>query len=190
MKEAPLPHVHPKCKDDLDKRKEAISQAVDDYGYRLFCYARSFVSDHHLAEDAIQRLWLDAFRTFKIKQIKDIGLLKYRLLQILVDEVRKRNIHAEVDLSSLEDSDLPADEWLPEPDDEEEEARLWKHFWRNFDELNFTEEEKQGFWLKERYGYSIKEIAKRLDVPYATVGDRLNKVRDKCMAHLNGKRYE
>lgn len=189
MKNAPLPTIHPKSEDALDQKRQAISEAVDLYGLNLFNYAMQFVSDCHLAEDLLQTLWLDAFKHFAVSQINDIGLLKYRLIQLIINQLRRIKNRNEVELETLE-REFPADGWQPEPINEEEDLRLWKRFWGYFDKLDFIEEEKMGFWLKERYGYSIKEISKRLDVPYATVGERLKKVKDKCMEYLNGKRYE
>ena len=191
MKDVSLPLIHPKSEDTkaLDQRRQAVSEAVDTYGLDLFHYAMLFVADYQLAEDLLQTLWLDAFKHFALSQIGDIGLLKHRLIQLIINELRKARNRFEISLESLE-CDFPAADWQPEPVDDEEEARLWKRFWSNFSTLDFIEEEKRGFWLKERYGYSIKEISKCLDVPYATVGERLKRVRRKCMEYLNGRRYE
>jgi RNA polymerase sigma factor (sigma-70 family) len=189
MKDVSLPLIHPKSEDSIDQRRQAVSESVDAYGLHLLNYAMLFINDRHLAEDAVQTLWLDAFKRFTVPQINDIGLLKHRLIQIIINELRRFHNRFEIPLESLE-CEFPADDWLPEPVDDEDDTRLWERFWSYFDSLELIEEEKQGFWLKARYGYSIKEIAKRLDVPYATVGGRLKKVRDKCMEYLNGKRYE
>jgi RNA polymerase sigma factor (sigma-70 family) len=188
MKDVSLPLIHPKSEDSIDQRRQAVSESGCLWPpFAQLCDA--VYQRPALAEDAVQTLWLDAFKRFTVPQINDIGLLKHRLIQIIINELRRFHNRFEIPLESLE-CEFPADDWLPEPVDDEDDTRLWERFWSYFDSLELIEEEKQGFWLKARYGYSIKEIAKRLDVPYATVGGRLKKVRDKCMEYLNGKRYE
>ena len=72
----------------------------------------------------------------------------------------------------------------------EEEKNLKNAFWSNFRDAKLTEEQKDAFWLKERYGYTIIDISKHLHIPLSTVGDWINKVKHECATHYNRNQYE
>lgn len=182
------PNLHPTGEAIMAAREQAVEKAVDAYGLVLFNYARRLIRDHHLAEDMLQSLWLSVLERFPLEGIMQIGMLKRRLRQIVIDRIRLKVPQIEEPFECGA-NDVP-DRRVYEPLSATEESCLKELFWRNFQDVQLHGYEKDAFLLKARYGYTIKEVAEHLKAPTSTVSDWIQKVRRVCADSLNHNPYD
>lgn len=171
-------------------RLQLIEKAVDVYGLMLLHYIQGFTHDRDLADDILQSLWLKVMEHFETEHIMELGMLKRKARQLIIDNIRSSTRRMET-VKSV--SDLPETDGsyiFRECATPEEEKNLKNAFWSNFRDAKLTEEQKDAFWLKERYGYTIIDISKHLHIPLSTVGDWINKVKHECATHYNRNQYE
>lgn len=167
-------------------REEALVRAMDHFGTYLLGYFESLCKDRLLAEDLSQQLWVYVYEKFSEKDFEHAGFLKRKAYQLFVDEMRKRGVRSHV--TFVEDPpDYPSISDGREPMDAREERELFDSFWEQFDPLNFTDSEKQVFWLSARYGYTMKEVGEKLGIPHSTAHDWLKSVKGRCLQFLNSR---
>ena len=174
---------HPKSEAELAARKVAIEQAVEAYGSRLFNYIRVFINDYHFAEDLLQTLWLTVQEDLSSDQIMQIAMLRRRAQQLIIDSFRRKVPTLEVRMDSKSES-ASSQKLFLEPFTDSAERHLWKVFWENFEGVQLTDNEKDAFWLKERYGYTINELSEHFKTPRSTVCDWVQKVKRECANYL------
>jgi DNA-directed RNA polymerase specialized sigma24 family protein len=151
-----------KSEAELAARKVAIEQAVEAYGSRLFNYIRVFIGDYHIAEDLLQALWVSVLKDFGSDQILQIAMLRRRAQQLIIDSFRRKVPTLEVRMDSMPES-ASSHKLFLEPFTDNDERHLWKVFWENFEGVQLTDVEKDAFWLKERYGYTITELSEHFN---------------------------
>jgi RNA polymerase sigma factor (sigma-70 family) len=174
---------NPKNEADLAARKIAIEQAVEAYGSRLFNFIRVFINDYHIAEDLLQTLWVSVLKDFDSGQILEIAMLRHRAQQLIIDSFRRKVPTLEVRMDSTPES-ASSHKLFLEPFSDSAEQHLWKVFWENFECVQLTDNEKDAFWLKERYGYTINELSDHFATPRSTVCDWVQKVKRECANYL------
>lgn len=112
-------------------------------------------SDHAFVDDVAQLFWVHVYKKFPLDQFGEIGILKNKARQIFIDETRKQKVRGFV--SYAEDPYESIDkEALRAQREESNEPLFYEQFWEQFQTLNFTEAQKQIFWLHHRYGYTMK----------------------------------
>jgi RNA polymerase sigma factor (sigma-70 family) len=175
---------HLKSEAELAARKVAIEQAVEAYGSRLFNFIRVFINDYHIAEDLLQALWVSVLKDFGSEQIMQIAMLRRRAQQLIIDSFRRKVPTLEVRMDSTPES-ASSHKLFLEPFTDSAERHLWKVFWENFEGVQLTDNEKDAFWLKERYGYTINELSDHFKTPRSTVCDWVQKVKRECANYLS-----
>ena len=157
---------------------------MQEYGSFIFWYLNQMSSDHAFVDDVAQLLWVHVYEKFPLEKFSEIGILKNKARQIFIDETRKRKVRGFV--SYVEDPyDSIDKETLRAQRDEPDEPRFYEQFWERFQTLDFTETEKQIFWLHHRYGYTMKEISEQLQIASSTAHDSLKLVKARCLDYLN-----
>jgi RNA polymerase sigma factor (sigma-70 family) len=182
-------NINPESETELAAREIAVGKAYDAYGTILLRYIRRFISNHHLAEDLFQTLWLTVLESFPSRQIMQIGMLKRRVRQIIINRFRTKMLMREIQLVSSDDDSIQQFA-LAEPRTDEDEEQFKKAFWESFKGVQLTDNEKDAFWLKERYGYTINEISAHFDVPLTTANDWIRKAKRLCAEYLNQNLYD
>jgi RNA polymerase sigma factor (sigma-70 family) len=175
---------HPMSEAELAARKAAVERAARNYGTLLFNYIKYFIKDYHLAQDLLQTLWLCVFEDFRIKQIRQVAMLRYKAQQLIIDRIRHKIPQIEIRVSSMPETACNRSQFL-EPATPEAERQLWKAFWDAFKGVQLTDNEKNAFWLKERYGYTITELSEHFKLPRSTVCDWVQRVKRECASYLS-----
>lgn len=176
----PQPSKNPTDKADTAFRLQSIEKAVDLYGLRLLHFIQGYTHDHDQAEEILQMLWLNVLENFPTSKILQFGILKKKARQILIDSYRASARRYETFKSMPVLPEIDGGYVFAECASSEEESQLRDAFWSNFRDADLTEEQKDAFWLKERYGYTIIDISKHLHVPASTIGEWINKVKREC----------
>ncbi len=181
--------INPKSEAELAAREAAVGKAYDAYGNVLLEYIRRFISNHHLAEDLFQTLWQTVLENLPACQITQIGVLKRRVRQIIINRFRTKMLMQEIQLPENEE-ELVRENRISEPRTEKDEIEFKNAFWDNFKDVQLTDNEKDAFWLKEHCGYTINEISAHFDVPLSTASDWIRKTRRLCSEYLNQNLYD
>jgi DNA-directed RNA polymerase specialized sigma24 family protein len=176
----PQPQNKPSDKADIAVRAQTIERAVNIYGLMLLRYIQGFTHDRPLSEDILQTLWIKVFESFPIEQIMELGMLKRKARQLVVDECRSATLHNKTVITVAVLPEIDGNYVFRECATPEDEKRLKNRFWDLFRGLSLTDEQKDAFWLKERYGYTIIDISNHLHVPLSTVGEWIQKVKHDC----------
>lgn len=167
--------------------KEALlGEAIDNWGARIINYLASLCQDRTLAEDLSQKLWIYVYRTFNPWDYGHIGFLERKAHQLWIDTIRHQNRKKRPPLEFVDD--LPVREVpskCPEPQTADEEERLFDHFWEQFRGVNLTRQQKEIFWLHERYGFTMKEVAQKLGIAKSTTHDHLKLAKSCCLDYFN-----
>lgn len=177
--------THKPYVEDLGARTKAIEEAIDMRSATLLSYFVRKTRDSHIAEDLLQTLWIKVCDSFKTEQVNHLPLLRRKAQQVLIDYQRRQRVRGFVVFTSeLPESD--AAPIYPEDGTPEADKALQKKFWGEFSNIEeLTSKQREAFWLKERYGYSLEEISRRLDAPISTVHDWIKRVKVVCAARLN-----
>jgi DNA-directed RNA polymerase specialized sigma24 family protein len=175
---------HPKSEAELAARKVVIEQAANAYGTILFNYIKYFINDYHLAQDLLQTLWVSVLKDFGSDQILQVALLRHKAQQLIIDHFRHKVPGLEIRMDSMPEP-VSSQGLFLEPVTAAGELQLWKSFWGTFNCVQLTDIEKDAFWLKVRYGYTITELSEHFKLPRSTVCDWIQKVRRECASCLS-----
>ena len=168
----------------VEDKDRLFERAVDEFGLPLLKFFKARVNDFQLAEDLTQMLWLHVYQKFPPEKFSHLPLLYRKARQVLIDELRKRGVRNFVETwEELPDS--IQESRIPEPASSEEEMALQERFWENFPEIPLSDSQKRAFWLKERYGYTFEEVAKKMDIPKSTIADWVSQTKSACAAYIN-----
>lgn len=166
------------------KAVAALEEAIDRFGGFILWYFEDLCRDRHEAENLSQQLWLAVFDKFAVHQYTHLPLLKRKAYQIFIDYIRKRNVRSFVGFSD-ELPESPVQYGAGESLDPDAEARVQARFWEHFPDMQADERQKEAFWLKHRYGFTIKEVSEKLGVPHSTIHDWINAVKQEAQEILN-----
>lgn len=150
----------------------------------LLAHAYGFVNDWHVSEDVTQKTWMRVYRYISKKgETPDTPYIYRMNKDSAYDFLRKSQ--RTVDTQPIDNTPvLPAVSPSVIP---ENESDLFREFWKQFAELELTPQDKEIFWLAERYDYTMQEISERVGIAKSTVNDRLRRLKQKCLEFLNRK---
>jgi RNA polymerase sigma factor (sigma-70 family) len=166
----------------FDERMAAVTRAIDRFYPYLERYLTRLAQNHADAEDLLSQLWIYVLHHFRDDQIETLTLLRRKAYQLFIDHYRKK-MRSKVQIA----------EALPEPGmlhlgkearSEAEEQAFKERFWEEYP-VDLTSEQKEVLWLSGRYGFTIHEIADKLEVAPSTVGDWLQRGRRALDACIN-----
>lgn len=167
-----------------EDRERLLEVAIDQHGSYFLWYFESLCGDAHLAEDLFQQLWIHVHQKFPLAKYDQFGLLRFKAYQLYVDDARKRGVRSFVQPTD----ELPerlSESITTEAATEEEEKAFKQKFWSQFEKVDLSENQREAFWMAERQGYTVKEIAEHMKKPTSTVHDWIKSVKTKCAAYLN-----
>ena len=163
---------------DFNRKYEELSAPVLHYAYTL-------CRDWAWAEDVSQQLWIRMYRYHKKhSSFPEIGNVYNMTKQAFIDDYRKQKRRDHV--CTMEDP--PEIPMMPVRQDSlfsEDESGLFNQFWEQFTPLELPLIDRQVFWLHERYGYTMIEIAEKTQLAKSTAHDKLKKVKAACLDFLN-----
>lgn len=146
------------------QRDQAVSQAVDTYGKRLFRFIRSRVPSNADAEDILQDVWYQFSKALQIDTIEQISGWLFRVARNKVtDRYRKNQPDLLEDLKETgEEGSFIREILLADPLDPED-AELKELFWEAlFDALDeLPEAQRQAFVWNELEDQTFQEMADR-----------------------------
>lgn len=165
-------------------RRKAFTVAYNTYADAIHYYAKRFTQDEHLQRDLMQKFWLHVYLKFPVEDFFKLGILKRKFRQICIDHYRATQTRAFVEtVEEPELFEVPAPRVGAYGTDDE---RVIEHrFWEQFLPLKLDPIDRKCFWLKNRYGYTLKEVGEMVRLPESTVHDRVNKVKAACAERLN-----
>lgn len=145
------------------QRDQAISDAVDTYGKRLFRFIRGRVPSNADAEDILQDVWYQFSKALQIDTIEQISGWLFRVARNKVTDLYRKNQPDLLDdLGSQEEGSFIKEILLSDPQ-EPEDAELKELFWdalfEALDEL--PELQKQAFIWNELEDMTFQEMADR-----------------------------
>lgn len=156
--------------EDHNARVIALKAAVDAYGRFILKYFVSLTKDHHLAEDLSQDFWIFVFVNFPVDKFQHAGFLKRKAFHLFVDRMRHLASQKHSYVSrGIELDEIASPPISQAPANAEQEKDYRERFWANFPLIEATEKQKDCYWLKEHYGYTIVEISQHLKLPVSTV---------------------
>jgi len=164
-------------------RAQIFDSALQEHSGAMLHYLYSLSKDWGVAEDLSQELWKTVHKHFTDEAISQKNLLYYKAKQVFLDHYRKRKRRIDLDFMD----EIPEPAIMPvraEPETEAENQRLYENFWELFYPDEYDELSKRIFWLKERYGYSMDEIALKTNLPRSTAHDKLTKLKNACRTRL------
>ena len=177
-----LPH-YPKPKTPLTapspQRKEAFTKAYKSKFTLLVSIIHGMTGDWEKSQDIAQETWTAAYKCFSTEQFEHIGLLRAKARQIIVDKYRYNKTR---EFLSFTDN-LETQPIVYRPRNfigTAEEAALKQKMLEEFQEAFTDEIDKECFWLRFQYGFTIKELAERFDIKQSTMHDRLTRIRESC----------
>lgn len=171
------------------ERQAALTAAVDRYGDDILRFLFSFTKNWEDANDLAQDLWVYVFRHFPIEKYQEIELLLWKAKNLAITWYSNKKKRSEVpaDQQHLENTPAP----YAQPRNLQEERAAYTRFWELFHGINLTEPQKQAFWYRERFGYTLKETGQKLGgTPTATVHDWVELVKQRCADYLNRRNQQ
>jgi RNA polymerase sigma-70 factor (ECF subfamily) len=163
--------------------ERAFVELVERYHGRLRLFLRQMLRDEHAAEDALQDVWLDAFRG--LGKLRDTAAFAGWLYRIARDRayrvLRKRG---GLRLVSLNDDDNPSD--IPSADDPDVEPDEPVLVNASFERL--PHEQREVLLLRFIEGMSYVQIAAAVGCEVGTVRSRLHYGKRALKRELEGKR--
>ena len=164
-------------------REELLGRAIENCGAYVLAYFNAVSRDPNLSEELAQDLWIYVYKSYDPEDFEHRGYLINKARQIWIDKLRFLGRRPKIDFE--EDSNDKMDlAPSPEPANAEEETKLFLSFWEPFASLELTGLQKQIFWLHERYGMTIQEVAEKVGMAKSTAHDHLKTVREKCRRYL------
>ena len=155
--------------------QEAFSVLVNKYKTKVFRLAFSLTRDRDIADDLAQEAFIRAYLSLpKFQQKSEFGTWLYRItVNHTMDYLRKKTRRKEV---PFDDFPISQEEetLTPEKDKEEEQKRTI--LYRSLEKL--PEKYRLILTLRDRQGFSYKEIAKILKISPGTVDSRLHRARE------------
>lgn len=164
-------------------KESALKSAMERLGGYILWYLEDCCGDHQEAENLFQQLWVSVFESLPPEKYDHLPLVRRRAYQLYVDHVRRRSVRSFVTYA----------EELPEPDptglytepaSDLEESALRERFWEMFPGVEIDPVDQEAFWLFHREGYSVEEIAQKLNMAGSTVHDRIKRVRARCREYM------
>ncbi len=180
-----------------NKPKTSISEAVKEYGKRLWAFVRNKVKSNEDADDILQEVWYQFSSLANIDELESTSGWLYQVARnkVIDSYRRKKNSSLEGLPYETEEGDLRVREILL-ADDNSPEMEMFKNlFWEQLmdalDELPVNQGEvfvwneledltlqeiatRQGENLKtviSRKGYAVKHLRKRLEFLYAEINN-------------------
>ncbi len=172
----------PKPTQAFDVRLAAVTDAIDRHGVYLENYLMNLTRNHADAEDLASQLWVHVLHKFKAEQIGSLPLIRRKAYQLFVDHYRKKIRRREDIRDELPEQGIR--HVGKEAYTSAEEAALRERFWAEYP-IDLPAPQREVIWLSARYGFTIEEIAQRMKLPTSTVGDWLQRGRQKLADHLN-----
>ena len=155
--------------------QEAFSVLVNKYKTKVFRLAFSLVHDRDVADDLAQEAFIKAYLSLpKFQHRSEFGTWLYRItVNQAKDYLRKKTKRKEVSLNGFA---ISQEEETLAPEKDREEERKRTILYRSLDEL--PEKYRLILALRDRQGFSYKEIAKILKISPGTVDSRLHRARE------------
>ena len=161
-----------------------FDEVIVEHSGAILHFLLSKCHDPQIAEDLAQVMWAYVYRKFSVDDMRQKGLLYHKANQVWIDHYRK---HAQRRPSLHFTDELPEPTLMPErrePSSPEEDKVLFDQFWELFYPEEFEERSRMIFWLHERYGYTMKEVAERLSMSKSTAHDLLKRLKQQCLEFL------
>jgi RNA polymerase sigma-70 factor (ECF subfamily) len=154
--------------------EEAFSALVNKYKTKVFRLAFSLTHDRDMADDLAQEAFIKAYLALpKFRLESEFGTWLYRItVNHTMDHLRKRIRMKEI---LLDDLAISQEEENLTQEKEQEEKQKRSILYRSLDEL--PEKYRLILTLRDRQGFSYKEIARILKISSGTVDSRLHRAR-------------
>ena len=162
---------------------ESFGQIVSHFQGMAVTYAYSILGDYHLAQDAAQEAFIQAYR--ELGNLREPQAFAGWFRRIVFTQCGRFTRCKGLETVPLEDAtDIASSEQSPSEITERNELRS-----RVLDViLALPENEQVIMKLFYIYGYSHREIAGFLDMPISTVKNRLHTSRDRLLKARHGMR--
>jgi RNA polymerase sigma factor (sigma-70 family) len=172
--------------DPNKSKQEALEAALREHGNHVFAFLYSISGgDVELVRDLAQDTWLKVYKYLRPEQFGEISLLLRKARQVFIDHQRRQRMRHLVEYrDDVANLPLPAESRGQEGLKSEE--FVWDEFWGLFDSSEFDPVDMKCVWLIHRYGYTVQEVAGRVNLPPSTVHDRVSRLLGKCREILSG----
>jgi len=171
---------------DLALFEDALRQH---HGAMLHFFMERTNGDFHLAEDLSQILWDKVHRYFEPDHYTTLPLLYSKAKQVLYDHYRHENAYKRPKLEFTDDyKDYSEGMVMParvESIETSDEQQLFNDFWRLFHPAEYEYTSKIIFWLHCRYGFTMEEVGKKLNIAKSTAHDKLKAIARLCREDFN-----
>ena len=145
--------------------ESAFAEIVQRYHARLRLFLRRMLDDEHVADDALQEVWLDVFRN--VARLQDTGAFTGWLYRIARDRAYRTLRGRGVKLTAIDELDVPADAGDEVMD--EDERRMVQS---SLDHL--PHEQREVLLLRFVEQMSYQQIASAVGCEIGTVRSRLH----------------
>lgn len=167
-------------------KSKKFNKQVKEHLSSLLKFAYSRCNDKSLAEDLVQETCLKAFRAY-MENDKEILLFKNWIFRILINThisyLRKHKFEIVTDLNLDE---IQGNDELEEKFDNNIDVTEDINYALSF----LNEEQREVIYLVEVEGYSFKDAAETLGIPFGTLASRLQRGKIKLRSLLSDMGYK
>ena len=170
-------------KEEAERRMALVDEAVRMYGQYILNYFFSLTRCWEQAKDCYQDLWCHILERFPEEDITHIGILRMKAYQLFADKWRRQRNSPVEFVEQLPENQVTSVSL--EPSNEEEEQRFKAKFFSEHSYLNLTSDQKTAVWYHCRYGYTLEETAKLMNIASSTIADWITKAKQCFASHLD-----
>ena len=184
MKRPSYPTPNSSNNDPSPQRREAFQKAYIKHYKGLVAVIHGMTGDWEQSQDIAQDTWTHAYKNFKTEQFDHMGLLVSKARQILVDKHRYNKTRSFLGFTdNVEKYPIVyrSRDFIGTADEETRKSRMLEEFQQAF----LDDTDKELFWLRFQYGYTIKELSQQFGIPISTLHDRLDRIREICQQILS-----
>ncbi len=158
---------------------QAYARVIEAFQDMVFGYAYAILGDFHLAEDATQEAFIEAYHNLDtLKEAQAFAGWLRRIVRFRCNRVLRKRQENTLPL----DVSTPLTDQYPGPDHIAADRELHEAVWQAMDAL--SEPLREATTLFYINGYSHQEISGFLEVPVNTVKSRLNASRKKLSERI------
>ena len=171
-----------------EQKISSISNAIQEFGDKLFGFVRKKVKSNEDAEDILQEVWFQLSNLSDIAELDNVSAWLYEVARNkITDRTRKKtNVSIEDYVYESEDGEFNFKEILLLDDTNNPELAFFKEiFWKEFQQAldELPPNQKEVFVLNEIEDMTLKEIADRQGENLKTIISR----KGYAVKHLRNK---